>query len=178
MSLQDRIDQLQAATAHGSPLEQLMLHERILMVSPNHTSNAGGTTTHVVVFESRRQAILKPFGAQDRQCVCFCAARRPVERVALPAISAFAARRDAHRPRETGDGDAARHRHPARFAGLSRPRAGRCPGSARPGNAAKRCYPAARGVLMCLRNAFWAILLTQEIKVWQSTCRSPWEQDP
>lgn len=64
MSLQDRINRLQAATAHGSPLEQLMLHERILMVSPNHTANAGGTTTHVVVFESRRQAILKPFGAQ------------------------------------------------------------------------------------------------------------------
>lgn len=41
-----------------------MLHERILMASPNHTSNAGGTSTHVVVFESRRQAILKPFGAQ------------------------------------------------------------------------------------------------------------------
>lgn len=64
MSLQDRINRLQAATAHGSPLEQMMLHETILAVSPNHTANAGASVTHVVVFHSRREAILKPFGGQ------------------------------------------------------------------------------------------------------------------
>lgn len=63
--LQERINALQAATANGSPLEHVMLHEPVLDTSPNGTSNPGASMTYVVVFQSRRQAILKPFDGQN-----------------------------------------------------------------------------------------------------------------
>ena len=64
-TLQDRINRLQAATANGPALEQLMLREPVLTVTPNATAHAGASATFVVVFESRRLAILKPFGGQN-----------------------------------------------------------------------------------------------------------------
>lgn len=66
-TLQDRINRLQEATANGPALEQLMLREPVLAVSANSTPNPGASLsgTFVVVFESRRQAILKPFGGQN-----------------------------------------------------------------------------------------------------------------
>lgn len=64
-TLQDRINRLQAATAQAPLLEQLMLHEPILSVAANTTTHPGASVTFVVVFESRRQAILKPFGGQN-----------------------------------------------------------------------------------------------------------------
>jgi hypothetical protein len=70
MSLQDRINRLQAATAGGPPFEQVMLHEDILHTSPNETPNRGVSATYVVIFESRRQAIFKPFGGQHPNA-CF-----------------------------------------------------------------------------------------------------------
>lgn len=63
--LQDRINALQAATATGPALEQLMLREPILTVGPHATAHAGASETHLVVFESRGRAILKPFGRQN-----------------------------------------------------------------------------------------------------------------
>jgi hypothetical protein len=64
-TLQDRINRLQAATAYGPALEQLMLREPVLSVAATATSHPGASVTFVVVFESRRQAILKPFGGQN-----------------------------------------------------------------------------------------------------------------
>jgi hypothetical protein len=42
-----------------------MLREPVLSVAANATSHPGASVTYVVVFESRRQAILKPFGGQN-----------------------------------------------------------------------------------------------------------------
>lgn len=63
--LQERVDRLQDAAAHGTSLERLMLHDGILAASPNGTRHPGASTTYLVVFESRRQAIFKPFGGQQ-----------------------------------------------------------------------------------------------------------------
>jgi hypothetical protein len=65
MTLQQRINELQAATVDGSPLEDLLLRELILDASPNETENPGASTTYVVIFQSRRQAIFKPFSGQN-----------------------------------------------------------------------------------------------------------------
>lgn len=64
-TLQDRVNRLQAATVDGPALEQLMLREPVLSVAANATRHPGASQTFVVVFESRRQAILKPFGRQN-----------------------------------------------------------------------------------------------------------------
>lgn len=64
-SLQERVNRLQAATANGPALEQAMLREPIISVALNGTGNPGASRTYVVVYESRRQAILKPFGGQN-----------------------------------------------------------------------------------------------------------------
>jgi len=63
--LNERIARLQEATAHGAPTESFMLQERILEVAHNGTANAGVSSTYVVVFESRRKAIFKPFAGQN-----------------------------------------------------------------------------------------------------------------
>jgi hypothetical protein len=81
MTLQDRIDTLQQATAGGSALEQLMLHEPVRDVVPNGTQNPGvASATFVVVFESRRQAVLKPFHTQNPR-VCAHYGQDPYEAV-------------------------------------------------------------------------------------------------
>jgi hypothetical protein len=64
MTLQERVNELQAATAEGSPLEGLLTNEQILATSPNETANPGASKTYLVVFQSRRQAIFKPFAGQ------------------------------------------------------------------------------------------------------------------
>jgi hypothetical protein len=64
MSLQDRIDRLQRATAGGSPLERLLLTDSIRTVAANGTGNPGASRTCLVVLESRHQAIFKPFAGQ------------------------------------------------------------------------------------------------------------------
>lgn len=63
--LQERVDRLQLATTEGSPLEQLMLREPVTHVERNGTANAGKSSTYVVVFETARKAIFKPFGGQS-----------------------------------------------------------------------------------------------------------------
>lgn len=63
--LQERVDRLQLATTEGSPLEQLMLREPVTHVAPNGTANAGKSSTYVVVFETARKAIFKPFRGQS-----------------------------------------------------------------------------------------------------------------
>lgn len=63
--VQDRINALQAATSRASSLEIYMLTEPIWRVMPHSTNNAGLGETRLVVFESRLQAILKPFGGPD-----------------------------------------------------------------------------------------------------------------
>lgn len=64
LPLQDRIDELQRATGGGSPLEHLLLGDRVLTIAANNTGNRGASITYLVVLESRRQAIFKPFGGQ------------------------------------------------------------------------------------------------------------------
>jgi hypothetical protein len=64
MSLQGRINNLQQATATGSPLEHLLLNDKVLTIAKNGTANAGVSSTYLVILESRRQAIFKPFGGQ------------------------------------------------------------------------------------------------------------------
>ncbi len=64
MDLQERVNALFMANAEGSPLEQLMQREPVLEHAPLATANPGASETHVVVFESRREAIFKPFDGQ------------------------------------------------------------------------------------------------------------------
>jgi hypothetical protein len=66
---QERANALYAANTEGSALEQLMLRETILYHEPLNTVNPGGSEAHLVVFESRREAIFKPFNGQNgNQC--------------------------------------------------------------------------------------------------------------
>jgi hypothetical protein len=66
VDLQERVTALLAASAsRGTALEQLMLREPILQAAPLMTANPGASTTLLVVFESRRNAIFKPFTGQN-----------------------------------------------------------------------------------------------------------------
>jgi hypothetical protein len=65
VDLQERVNALHAASRQGTAIEQLMLHEPILQAAPLMTANPGANTTLLVVFESRREAIFKPFGGQN-----------------------------------------------------------------------------------------------------------------
>jgi len=64
LPLQDRVNLLQQATADGSPLEHLLLGDRVLTIAANGTGNPGASVTYLVVLESRRQGIFKPFAGQ------------------------------------------------------------------------------------------------------------------
>jgi hypothetical protein len=65
VNIQERVNALHAASQQGTALEQLMLKEPIFQAAPLRTANPGASTTLLVVFESRREAIFKPFEGQD-----------------------------------------------------------------------------------------------------------------
>jgi hypothetical protein len=64
VNLQERVNALVAATAAAGPLEQLMVLEPILECEPHGTANPGLSETYLAVFESRREAIFKPFNGK------------------------------------------------------------------------------------------------------------------
>jgi hypothetical protein len=80
VDLQERVNALYAANWKGSPVEQLMLREPVLEHTPNATINQGASQTHLVVFESRREAIFKPFNGQN-PAACAGYQQDPVEAV-------------------------------------------------------------------------------------------------
>ncbi|HEX4114726.1 MAG TPA: hypothetical protein VHY18_02510 [Solirubrobacteraceae bacterium] len=61
-------------------MEQLMQREAVLEHAPNATINQGASQTHLVVFESRREAIFKPFSGQN-PAACAGYQQDPVEAV-------------------------------------------------------------------------------------------------
>ncbi len=63
-TMHERLVRLQEATAHGAPIEQLLLHEGIRTHSEIETRHPGASITHVVVLESRK-AIFKSFDGQN-----------------------------------------------------------------------------------------------------------------
>ncbi len=63
--LQARANALFKANAEGTELEQLMLRETIREQTPLTTANPGGSATFLVVFDSRQEAIFKPFIGQN-----------------------------------------------------------------------------------------------------------------
>lgn len=66
MNIQERIEALLSVyMTRGSVLEQAMFNEPILSCAPHATANPGGSSTYLVVFESRREAIFKPFDGQN-----------------------------------------------------------------------------------------------------------------
>jgi hypothetical protein len=64
VDLQERVNALFTANIEGTPLEQLMVREPVLEHAPLSTANPGASETHLIVFESRREAIFKPFNGQ------------------------------------------------------------------------------------------------------------------
>lgn len=80
MNLDDHIACLQEATAHGAPTEHLLLREPTIQISQNGTPHSGASTTYVVVFASRRQAIFKPFAGQHPN-TCAAYSQNPYEAV-------------------------------------------------------------------------------------------------
>lgn len=67
--LQARADALYKANTEGTELERLMLREAVREYSPLMTANPGGSAAFLVVFDSRQEAIFKPFVGQNiNQC--------------------------------------------------------------------------------------------------------------
>lgn len=78
--LQARVNALYKANTEGTELEQLMLREAVREHSPLTTANPGGSATFLVVFDSRQEAIFKPFDGQNiNQCVHY--SQKPVDAV-------------------------------------------------------------------------------------------------
>lgn len=66
MNIQERVSALVSAyLSGGTLLERAMVDESILSCAPHATANPGGSATYLVVFESRREAIFKPFTGQN-----------------------------------------------------------------------------------------------------------------
>jgi hypothetical protein len=86
VTLQDRINRLQQATADGATIEQFMLHEPVHHVARNTTANPGSSTTFVVVFQSRRQGILKTFAGQN-PATCHAYGQDPYEAVTHEVVA-------------------------------------------------------------------------------------------
>jgi hypothetical protein len=78
--LQARVNALYKANTEGTELEQLMLRETIREHAPLTTANPGGSATFLVVFDSRQEAIFKPFVGQNiGQCQYY--GQEPVDAV-------------------------------------------------------------------------------------------------
>jgi hypothetical protein len=85
-ALQGRVNALYKANTEGTELEQLMLREAVREHSPLTTANPGGSATFLVVFDSRQEAIFKPFIGQNiAQCRHY--GQEPVEAVTHEVVA-------------------------------------------------------------------------------------------
>lgn len=66
MNLTDRIANLNAATAHGTLIEQQLLYDEVIEVGTAVTGSPGSSAPLLVVLESRRTAFFKRFCDQNR----------------------------------------------------------------------------------------------------------------
>jgi hypothetical protein len=62
VTLQGRIDRLQAATVARTAIEESLLNSPVVDIAPNGTGNPGSSETWVVTLDTRREAIFKPLG--------------------------------------------------------------------------------------------------------------------